>query len=83
MHIGSGANFVVGIFMRKFFAPNIGGPGRIVRLVLGIVLIIGAFVVARYSWWACGVLAVSGAFGLYEAFRGWCLMRACGIKTKL
>jgi hypothetical protein len=41
------------------------------------------------AWWAVGqdrrlaaLLAVLGVFCLYEATRGWCLLRACGIKTK-
>ena len=29
------------------------------------------------------VLALSGAFVLFEALRGWCALRACGIKTRL
>jgi len=29
------------------------------------------------------VLAVSGGFVLFEALRGWCVLRACGIKTRL
>jgi hypothetical protein len=29
------------------------------------------------------VLIGVGAFGLLEVARGWCLARACGIKTKL
>lgn len=28
------------------------------------------------------VLLVSAAFVLFEALRGWCVLRACGIKTK-
>jgi len=29
------------------------------------------------------VPVVGGVFSLYEAVRGWCIMRACGIKTKI
>jgi hypothetical protein len=28
-------------------------------------------------------LVAAGGFAFYEAVRGWCVMRACGIKTKL
>lgn len=70
--------------MSKFFAPNIGRAGRIARAVYGLVLVVGG--VAACIWWnlwAGLALAGGGAFALYEAFRGWCLMRACGIKTRL
>ena len=69
--------------MGKFFASNIDRRGRVVRAIWGVACIIVGLVLTRYSWWACGVLVISGTFALYEAFRGWCLMRACGIKTKL
>jgi hypothetical protein len=36
----------------------------------------------RYSLWACLALVVVGVFGLFEAARGWCVARACGIKTR-
>ena len=68
--------------MGKFFAPNIDRRGRIARLLFGIACIAAGLVLALVAWWACLVLIISGAFALYEAKRGWCLMRACGIKTK-
>ena len=69
--------------MAGFFARNIERRGRIARAILGVLLIAGAIVAAWYSWWAAGLLAVSGGFTLFEASRGWCVMRACGIKTKM
>jgi hypothetical protein len=69
--------------MRKFFAQNIDRRGRIARAIWGVVCIIIAVFLVRYSWWAFGVMIAAGVFAFYEAFRGWCLMRACGIKTKL
>jgi type IV secretory pathway VirB2 component (pilin) len=66
----------------KSSQPNIGPTGRWLRAAVGIVLL-------GVAWWAVGqdrrlaaLLAVLGVFCLYEAARGWCLLRACGIKTK-
>ena len=69
--------------MNRFFAPNIDRRGRLVRGVLGLTLLAGAGFCFRVSLWLAALLAVAGVFGLIEALRGWCLARACGIKTKL
>jgi hypothetical protein len=42
-----------------------------------------AVVIGRHRWWVAAILGIAGAFGIYEAVRGWCFLRACGIKTKL
>lgn len=68
--------------MGKFFAPNIGRTGRLIRGLTGLLLIIGALFSWQYSIPVSVALLLSGVFVLYEASRGWCLMRACGIKTK-
>ncbi len=67
----------------KWFTPNIGRTGRIMRGLLGIALIIAGLVTSQHSLWLCLLLVGFGLFGLFEALRGWCLARACGIKTKL
>ena len=69
----------------NFFARNIGKTGRILRGVSGIILLAGAAaaVIAWHFWWIAVILGVSGCFGLFEAFRGWCFLRACGIKTRV
>ena len=67
----------------KFFDPNIGRTGRIVRAVYGVILIGAGLWLGSYSLWLCLALVAAGALGLFEAFRGWCVMRACGIKTRL
>ncbi len=69
--------------MGNFLARNINRTGRIVRAVWGIALIIAGVLVARRSGWACFFLVAFGVFALYEAARGWCVVRACGIRTKL
>lgn len=69
--------------MTRFFARNIDGKGRLVRGVMGLALLVGAVFSLSQSVWLAVILAAAGVFGLAEAFRGWCLARACGIKTKL
>jgi hypothetical protein len=69
--------------MSKLFAPNIGRTGRIARAIIGVVLLVGGLVLSVSNVWVGIVLTASGAFGLFEAFRGWCLMRACGFKTRI
>jgi hypothetical protein len=77
------AGLVVILFMRNFFARNIDQRGRIVRAVWGLALIFPGLLISGRHRWLSVALVVAGAFALYEAARGWCLMRACGIKTKL
>jgi len=74
---------VLSVGMGNFFSRNIDRPGRIVRGVWGAALIaVGLLIVGKHPW-ICLVLVLSGVFALVEAMRGWCLLRACGIKTKL
>ena len=69
--------------MKNFFRPNLSRAGRIVRAVLATALLIGGiFAVSHLIWLGVG-LFVSAGFVFFEAARGWCVMRACGIKTKL
>jgi uncharacterized membrane protein HdeD (DUF308 family) len=69
---------------------NIDSKGKAVRLIYGIVLLIGGIILiftwARGSnsvwpWVLSGALAVSGAFAIFEARAGWCVVRAIGFKT--
>ena len=67
----------------KFFETNIGRNGRRARAVMGVILVIAGVVLAWIAWWACILLLVAGGFTLFEAARGWCVLRACGLKTRL
>jgi hypothetical protein len=69
--------------MNKFFAPNIGKAGRVARAAWGLGLIIVGFVLFDSIRWVSILLFLFGAFALYEALRSWCIMRACGIRTRL
>ena len=52
------------------------------RGVIGALCLIAGIIVCDHTLWGL-VLVVPGLFALYEAIRGWCLVRACGIKTKV
>ena len=70
---------------------NIDARGKAVRLVWGIInLVVGAVFVGLSfsgvltgSWaWIVGVAAIlGGAFAVFEARAGWCVVRAMGFKT--
>ncbi len=73
---------------------NIDSKGRAMRLVAGILAIVGgavAYVILTLdiipvpeSIGTLGVLAMvgGGAFAIFEARAGWCVVRALGFRTK-
>ena len=69
--------------MKRFFAPNLEGKGRVCRFVCALILFAGAAFGASFSVWLGALLLAGALFATFEAFRGWCLLRACGIKTRL
>ena len=68
---------------KQLLAPNIDNKGRTVRGLCALLLFIAAGFTMSLSLWLGLVLAASGLFVLFEALRGWCVLRACGLKTKL
>jgi hypothetical protein len=69
--------------VKKFFAPNLDRKGRWLRALLGLALLVAAGFFFTTSVWLGVLLAAAGVFVLFEALRGWCIARACGIKTRL
>jgi hypothetical protein len=69
--------------VKQFFAPNLDGKGRLVRACYGSVMIAAAWYLnqAGHPWFAGGAV-LAGGFGWLEAARGWCVVRACGIRTR-
>ena len=68
--------------MSRFFQPNIKRQGRIARGVVGSLCLITGIILVDYVLWVGLIFVVAGLFAIYEALSGWCLARACGIKTK-
>ena len=69
--------------MKPFFSRNINNKGWLVRGLVALGLFVGAWFAFGVATWLGIVLVVSGGFALFEALRGWCALRACGIKTRL
>lgn len=75
---------------KKRFACNIGWTGRIIRAVTGLVLVADAYLLYRYdmpsgglgSRVLQGLIALMGAFAIFEGAIGWCAVRALGIRTR-
>ena len=69
--------------MSRFFQPNISHRGRMARGVIGALCLIAGIVVAGdISLWGL-VLVSAGLFAIFEAVTRWCVLRACGIRTKI
>ncbi len=72
---------------------NIGAKGKAVRLKLGLkalalalvfsVLILTGLLESVYWWYVTGAIAFTGAFAIFEARAGWCIVRAMGFKTPI
>lgn len=69
--------------MKLLFAPNIGSQGRLLRGFGSLGLFVSAWSAFDFANWLGILVAVCGGFLLFEALRGWCALRACGIKTRL
>ena len=69
--------------MKPLFSRNIDNKGRLVRGLGALALLVGAAFGFTVSAWLGIALMASGVFVAFEALRGWCGLRACGIKTKV
>ena len=69
--------------MKPFFSRNIDNKGRLIRGFVALALLVAAALGFKVSVWLSVALLASGVFVAFEALRGWCALRACGIKTRL
>lgn len=68
--------------MNRFFNRNIDHRGRMARGVIGaLCLIAGIILAGDFTLWGL-IPVVAGLFAIFESIRGWCLLRAFGLKTK-
>jgi hypothetical protein len=66
----------------RFFSRNLDFRGRMARGVIGALCLIAGIIVVDYLRWLGLIFVAAGLFAIFEAITCWCLMRACGIKTK-
>ena len=65
-----------------FWACNIGRRGRLIRFMIGLICLCAA----AWLWWGLSNafwstgLAALGVVAVFEAARGWCVMRAFGAR---
>jgi hypothetical protein len=64
------------------FATNIESKGRLLRAAGAGALGLTAVALSRNFPAASLALALAAGFLAFEASRGWCALRACGVKTK-
>ena len=72
---------------------NIDQKGRLARLYTGIIAIVFGIALALLTylsvipatlgWMGVAGSIFGGAFAIFEARKGWCIVRAIGIKTPL
>jgi|TARA_B110000211_G_C13916352_1_gene480659 hypothetical protein len=70
---------------------NIDARGKVYRLKMGIASLLLAVIIGTLiyfgilestTWWyILGAITFGGAFAIFEARAGWCIIRAAGIKT--
>ena len=65
------------------WTPNIDRLGRIIRGIMSVALFADAFIAHRKGIeWLAVMLAISALVGVVETVRGWCVLRACKVKTR-
>jgi len=72
---------------------NIDARGKAARMAGGLATLAGAaglaallaldIVTVPFGWYAVAAAVAGGAFAIYEARAGWCVVRAMGFKTPL
>ena len=69
--------------VKQFFHPNLDHHGRIARGVLGALCLIAGIITVDFLLWLGLVFVAAGLFAIFEAVTRWCLVRACGIRTRI
>jgi membrane-bound ClpP family serine protease len=67
----------------KRFQPNLEPRGRLVRAIIGVILLAAGLTFWSINLTAAALFIFASAFVLFEAARGWCALRACGVRTRI
>jgi uncharacterized membrane protein HdeD (DUF308 family) len=71
---------------------NIDAKGKVIRLIYGAVSLLAGIILmllvpdathSRPLWIISVACIVGGAFSIFEAQAGWCILRAMGFKTRI
>lgn len=68
---------------------NIDAKGKAVRMIYGIIfVIVGVLLMifwaaSMWTWIISILVALGGAFAIFESRAGWCVVRAMGWKTRI
>ena len=62
-------------------SPNIDRKGRIIRAISGALFLGAGAFLHQFHWGFTAALALLAMLSFFEAARGWCLLRACRIRT--
>jgi hypothetical protein len=68
--------------VNRFFQPNISHRGRMARGVIGALCLIAGIITVDFLLWLGLIFVGAGLFAIFESVTRWCLVRACGLKTK-
>jgi hypothetical protein len=69
--------------MKQLLVPNLQSEGRWARAAVALVLGGLAFVAIPFSRRLRLILFLGAIFTVFEAVRGWCVLRTCGIRTQV
>ena len=68
--------------MNRFFKANLDRNGRMARGVMGSLCLIAGITLVDFTLWLGLIFVVAGLFAIVESVSGWCVARACGIRTR-
>jgi hypothetical protein len=68
--------------VNRFFKANLDRNGRMARGVMGALCLIAGIILVDFSLWLGLIFVVAGLFAIAESVSGWCVARACGIRTR-
>jgi hypothetical protein len=68
--------------VNRFFKANLDRHGRMARGVMGALCLIAGIILVDFSLWLGLIFVVAGLFAIVESVSGWCVARACGIRTR-